>query len=429
VSFSPYFADFPRSSGKMSGVSMVSLKTRLHFSISASCCVTVWTVLAGLAFGITAGQPLAAQDAAPAKKYDELQVDKTLNRKTDEIRTILRRKNFENDQQKLLFDSYFTDYFFARWSAPDDVTSLTGKSDRPELRVFFRATEGGDVYNRLNTLTLEMMKKLAAGNFHPAVRVNAVMTIGELNVDDKTGTPLPGALKELTAAAENAKYPYAVRAAAMIGVVRHASETGLDDESRKALTASMLRLAASESPTDTPSVGQAWLFARTLETLGLLGSVGDQNAVFQAIFKAVGDAKLPLFVRTAAVEALGQLEYAGTSGVNGTETTAALGEFVLAVCGDELRRLEKGDDAELRRRMIPPLNAVLFALTGDGVPNRKGIGPVAQEAKQRAFLAELQTTVADARDQFDDKQNESKDMAPQVKNLHDGIEAWRKKKP
>ena len=405
---------------------MVASKTRPSFTISAP----RWaTALAGLILGIAAGQPLAAQDAPTTKKYEELTVDATLKGQTEAIRAILRQKTFQNDQQRLLFDNYFTDYFFARWSVQQDVALLTGHSYRPELRIFLRTTKSGEVYHRLNTLTLEVMKKLVAGNFHPAVRVNAVMTIGELNVDDETFVPLPDALKELVSAAENTKYSYAIRVAAMIGVVRHVGANGLDEESRKSLTAAMLRLAAAEWPTDSAAVGQQWLLARTLETLGLLHSVGEKNAAFNVIFKAAGDAKLPLFVRTAAVDALGQLEYSGTSGVNVVETTAALGEFALAACDDELRRLEKGADSELRRRMIPPLNAVLFALTGDGVVNRMGIGPLAQEAKLQTFLAELRKTVADVRDQLDDAQNKDQDMEPQVKSLRESIDTWLKKKP
>ena len=109
------------------------------------------------------------------------------------------------------FDSYYSDYFLARWS-------VLGKSDHrpianlPECRKQVRNDlhrAKGDVHDHLNALVLEFMKAHAAENYHPAVRVNAMLMIGDLNRVEPTGSaaaiPLPEALTMLLDAVKSSK--------------------------------------------------------------------------------------------------------------------------------------------------------------------------------------------------------------------------------
>ena len=69
----------------------------------------------------------------------------------------------------------------------------------PELRGHF-GTAKGEVYHHLNDLVLEFMQSSSPGKYHPAVRFNAMLAIGELAGADRPGAPpLPEALKVLVA--------------------------------------------------------------------------------------------------------------------------------------------------------------------------------------------------------------------------------------
>ena len=136
---------------------------------------------------------------------------------------------------------------------------------------------------------------------------------------------MPEALKVLLAAVENGKLPDAVRAAAMVGILRHAEAGIRDEDARRSLTAAMLRLTAEDPPTGPAAPGREWILAQAVETLGLLGSVGEDDAVYKAMLKTVDDGKLRLCTRSIAAESLGQLNYAGAAGIDPSEAAATLG--------------------------------------------------------------------------------------------------------
>ena len=49
----------------------------------------------------------------------------------------------------------------------------------------------GDSHDHLNVLVLEFMKRHVAENYHPAVRVNAMLMIGELTVSSRSAARRP----------------------------------------------------------------------------------------------------------------------------------------------------------------------------------------------------------------------------------------------
>ena len=86
------------------------------------------------------------------------------------------------------------------------------------------------------------MQKLAAGNYHPAVRVNAMLMIGDLNRVEQPPTPLPEALTVMIAAVQSDQLSDAVRATAMVGIKRHVAAGISEEDARKTLTAAMLKI-------------------------------------------------------------------------------------------------------------------------------------------------------------------------------------------
>ncbi len=172
------------------------------------------------------------------------------------------------------------------------------------------------------------MQKLAAGNsYHPAVRVNAMLMIGELNRVEQPPTPLPEALDVMIAAVQSPKLSDAVRATALVGIKRHVVAGISDEEVRKKLTAALLKVAADDLPAGATRDGREWILRQALEILGRSGSVGENNAVFTLLAKTLSDAKLPLKIRTAAAESLGRLNYSGATGINPADVAAILGQL------------------------------------------------------------------------------------------------------
>ena len=178
--------------------------------------------------------------------------------------------------------------------------------------------------------------------------------------------------------------------------------------------------------------GGAWILAQALETLGVLGSVGENNAVFQAMLKTVADDKLPFLVRSAAADSLGRLELF----VGQRDQSRGNGGHARAVCGRRLCTTE----LQLAKKAGTPVCAAgccsvstpcwLAALERRRRPRPQGnriAGARAESASVRRRIAEDdQGRLRSARRQSDD---EDKDMKPVVEELQKNLKAWLQKKP
>lgn len=388
----------------------------------------VWgCVVCGVVLGQQANSaqrdPAAAHASPPAKKnglhapkpakLDEITINIALRQEQSEISRMLREGRFANPAAQVQFDTFYRDYFLARWSAIKDVAKLLDY--RKELRNNFRLTKSGQVYDHLNTLVLDVMNGFGMGNYHPAVRVNAMLTIGDLNSAEpqtlsESAVPLSEALPILIAAAENAQLPDAVRAAAMVGVVRHASSKIRDEAARRSLAAAMLQLASADVPSGTAAAGREWIAAQAMEVLGLLGLPGENNAAIKAMLKAVSNPKLSYSTRTIAVESIGRLAQAKTATLDPTEGSAIV-QFARDACAEELRLAKETGYPVSRRRLKQRLDAAAAALPS------------------QAAFAELQKAVKTASDQLDARGSEDKDMTPVVQALRQKLDAWLQKKP
>ncbi len=375
--------------------------------------------------------PADVEEGQPEKKYDSRPVDIGLKKEDSKIRAILREGKFADPQAKADFDAFYTDYFLSRWSLQGDVTKLI--KYRQDLSSHFRTAIPGEVHDHLARLVLDFLTKLAGGDYHPAVRINAVLAIGELNSVEPSGhdaaVPLPEALDVLIAAVESKKLSDGLRAAAMVGILRHASAGISGGEAKKKVNDLMLRLATADVPAGSALSARAWMVAQAAETLGALGAVGEKNDAFTALLKIVADTKLPFLVRCAAADALGKLNYSSAGGINPVETAAALGQLAIDACKDGLETTKDTASVAFRRRMLRRLDAVLTALGGDDEKSPRGIQLLAKEPPQKTFVDGLQKVTKEAVEKLDYKLSEEEDMKDTVTTLQKQLEGLLQKKP
>jgi hypothetical protein len=378
-----------------------------------------------------------AEPAPPPKQaqaYEQLPVDDNLKtRDAAKINQILLAGRFAGGEQDL-FDQFYQKYFLSRWTVPKYKASL--HLFRKDLRVSHLAKKssgGVEVHDHLNALVLDFMKKLVAGRYDPAVQVNAMLTIGELNSVELPAAPLPEALGVMLAAVANAKVSDAVRTEAMFGIQRHVAmrmaARDLDDETRKTLTAAMLKVTAAELPTGSARAGREWILAQAVETLGHLGSTGENNAVLKALVRIVGDSSLSLSTRSIAAVAIGRLTYGGVAGINPAQASAAIAQFAADACSEELRAPKDNERGISRRRTKQRLGAALLALVGGEDAAKKGIASAAQDAGQKANLTELRKAIEVVTKLLDDKNHESDDLESPLDDLRGNLEEWLKKQP
>jgi hypothetical protein len=373
----------------------------------------------------------------PPWHYETKNVNPALSADQRTILQILKAGKFQGNQQT--FDDFYTQYFLARWTLEENLKNLAWNqvravpgpraggaapphpNYRAELRSHFRSTSG-EVYGRLNELVLDFMKELVAGNYHPAVRVNAMLAVGELTQEpvEHNAAPLPEALKVLVAAVKNSELPDCVRVAAMTGILRHAEADIDDDEARKSVVAVMLSVSADELKLKKAQV-QDWFVGQAMTGLGSLGSVGERQAAFQAIVKTIADSKRSFGTRSIAVESLGQLDYADADGIDVADTAATLVQFAINACDEESKVLV--DRGRIKQR----IEIVSRALNGSG-GSRKGIRSLVKDEGQAAHFKELNELLRRAGDDLDDPEK-IMDAISTVETLRAALDDWLKKKP
>jgi len=308
----------------------------------------------------------AMAQVAPQPPYDELPVDSTQQQKRGTVESrIMPNGSFGAGEQET-FDAYFKRYILPRWSVVKTVTSLP--EFRAELhRHFQRCNMPGrpkEIHEYLGDTVLTWMDGYARSrnrNFHPAVRVNAMLMIGELNAEEKgsQSDPLPKALPVMLASLSESDYIDAVKVAAMIGIARHAEADIADPAVRTQVGSTMLALLKSPCPASRTAEGHAWLRAQAADVLGQLGTV---SGAATEMARIVADSQVSFSMRCVVAKAMGKLNLAG---MDAQPLATALGKMAVEACRregpqDPTQRVE--DHPVSRRRLMARLHAVTIGL-------------------------------------------------------------------
>jgi hypothetical protein len=182
-------------------------------------------------FALLALAPASAS-AQDAGEYETLKVpgERFISSQRLEIRKILSGgEPLQGNEQK--FEDFFMKGVFAEMASADKLNEV-GDLRRNFLRVYVRGTklpQAQAAYDKLNQLTLKAMPVFIARNFHPAVRYNAVLILGQLDakpgsefgLDKAPPVPLPAALPILIKAYEAGSLPDLVKIGAILGIQRH----------------------------------------------------------------------------------------------------------------------------------------------------------------------------------------------------------------
>jgi len=334
------------------------------------------------------GTTKSAPGAAKEETYRELPVNWELKKDTPAVLQMLRNGKFESEEEQKKFEVYFRTYYLAQWTLQDSLTKLPDSRVRLSKQ-WLGPFKGNEVYKHLrDKVILPFMANLAkpyppGKAFFPTVRVNAMLTIGELNEKEAAGTteaptPLPAAVPALVAAIEDPQQIDAVKVAAMVGILRHARMSTVGDKDvRNRVLSEMFKLVkAADVPAGRTPEGHAWMRSQAAEILGEFGEVGAKGAVPNALAAVVADSKTPYIARCAAARALGKLNYPASGGVDPMPWACALCRLAVDAC-----KAEPPSSSSYRARLKDRTSAASTGLTG--------IAPLLSDPAQKQLLSEM----------------------------------------
>ncbi len=373
--------------------------------------------------------PAAPAAAAPAPQFVELKVDERtadrLNRlSSGTIGRILRGSEPFDTQNKQVLTDYYTKLVFTRMTQVDKLDQLL--KERDELNEDFercRTDRVKEVRDYLNALTTEVMFGIVYGprkavahdgreamvvlrppngdmkggvkiftldnkeipssalrgfptpikeDFHPAVKYNAILILGQLNnevgLGGKDAVPRIEVLRPLLVnIAGQSSAPDYLRVGALLGIKRHVQLTGKDLPSAgQDLIADTLVSIVNEPLVVGREEGQIWLKQQAVDILGMLGFPGDDGAVIEQMAAVITDANRSPSLRYATARAIGQMKMASPPAVGADKLVKQLGQLAADACSEELYVAQTRNQKPSRSRVLDRLQSVRTGLDGAG---------------------------------------------------------------
>jgi hypothetical protein len=309
-----------------------------------------WIAAIGVVFTLTA--LAACHQSALGQNYNALKPNEQDGALRGKAATVLRNSSAPSADDLQTLSKFFTWYF----------QSMTGKSPA-QLAALGKLRQ--DLFRLLNTpgspvarehvmgIAIKAMTAFAKGNFHPAVRYNAALVLGQLD-KEPTGTganaaaPVPlaastGALVDLLEGGH--KNPVAIPSSVTVGALvalERQTRLGIDPQYADRIAKAALAVAtAAERPEDVSAPVFDWMRSLAARVLANQFAKGVTPPVHTALVKLITDKKMGLDDRCAVADAFTTGMYQEAQGVNVDEAAAALGALARDVLAEEA---EAGED-------------------------------------------------------------------------------------
>jgi hypothetical protein len=241
-------------------------------------------------------------------------------------------------------DDYFKKYFFPTMTdtSPNGLGQLAKLRDDLFKR-YLRSANSKPAQDYITGLTSTTMGLIALGPYHPAVRYNAVLILGELDqqyaskgANIKPPTPLPAGTNALLVLLEKdefkgVKIPPMLKVGALVGLQRHA-RFGIDPQYEKRVTQGAIGLIQQqETPAEMSAEVHHWLKCLAGQVLVQQYSSGPDGTVNEALVSMIGDPEMSLEDRCCVAALLAEMDYSAAQGVDTATTVTALGNLAQAV--------------------------------------------------------------------------------------------------
>jgi hypothetical protein len=262
--------------------------------------------------------------------------------------------------EKAKFDEFFAKYYFPAMTGttPESLGDL-GKLRYELFKLYLWNTTNEELQRNLTTLTYNAMRPIVIGPYHPAVRYNAVLTLGMLDEQyaiDGAGArpPRPHSpankllVQIVEAGAAGKAVPPSLVLGALVGLERHARfHAGLPTDAANATIAAALKIVGQDKPSlEMDSEVFSWIRLSAARVLAEFGSVGTNNQAHDALVKLIGSGG-SIDDRAAAAALLAKINYEGAQ-IDGAAAAEQLLKLARDMAEAEDKRAKEFEDARFQ---------------------------------------------------------------------------------
>ncbi len=267
------------------------------------------------------------------------------------------------------FDRYYKGWLFPSMTQIDDE-SLSKLGDlRDELLGQIRETPNDSAIRKhmLDELVLPYFTQVVSDSgYHPAVRLNAVLIIGNLNRRDgsrnvEPSLPMDASLRILVNLANAADTPPYLKIGALSGILRHAIIDGqmktpvLENALREQaiqLAISVLDATPSGADGTTLTDEQYWMKRQAAQILGKFRVPGADGKAVASLRKILDDQTAPLWLAADAIEAYGNIRFASPEQADVANVVKSIGMIVSRFFKADIQSIDDYVAAIKENRMI-----------------------------------------------------------------------------
>ena len=331
----------------------------------------ILALIAAIAFASLLTPSASAQSEKP--KYKVFTIAAALRDGQKDNKRLFQAKSraaggsasFADPQTKADLKLWYEKYFFFSFTQADQMGKLPLK--RRELLADLARTGSRqstqELYRYLRGQAAFWGKGLAGSPaFHPAVRFNAMLLLGDLNAKEKSiaeqrkhPEPYAPMLGVLVSALRSPKQSDAVKVAALIGILRHARLQWYGSnpriptaERRKILSATYKIVKMQQPPAGRSKAGHAWMQRRSIEILAAFKLIGAYEVINDAITTIVANPQADLSLRCTAAESLAYLNPQGKQPIDADSTSLKLGALAAHCVRTDLGWM---DDLKLQKEI------------------------------------------------------------------------------
>lgn len=339
-------------------------------------------------------------------------------------------------------EKFFKDFYFPKMTSPAPADlGVLGKRRDALLNKLIRPTKVQEAQDLLTNMTLKAGRGMARGNFHPAVRYNATLMLGQLDKEIASGSNPPIPLPEGTAALlellendtltmnqKKIKVSASVKAGALLGLERHARFGIAQDYTDRVTKAALSVITNKEHDDEVTSDVHHWMQCMAAKVLARQYKDGPDKAVQDALNSMLVDEKMSFEDRCSVVNLLDAMQYE-TSKIDGPEAVLALGKLTLAMAKEEAKESKEFEEQALAGAPINQRGRLNKANLGPEYPrnrllNRlvcistgaKSLAGGLQDAEKQK-LAELITALQSVISTVEDKNSLDLDVTDSVQEM------------